>query len=51
MSLRSRQRILNTVKSLVFPVATLGMSNQAFAQICRPVSERTGEVGCWIIDR
>ncbi len=24
-------------------------SQQAFAQICRPVAERTGEVGCWII--
>ena len=30
-------------------VATLGVSNQAFAQICRPISERTGEIGCWIV--
>ena len=22
---------------------------EASAQICRPVAERTGEVGCWII--
>jgi hypothetical protein len=22
---------------------------EAYAQICRPVAERTGEVGCWII--
>ena len=42
-------RSLNTVNSLVFLVATLGMSNQVFAQICKPVSERTGEVGCWIM--
>jgi hypothetical protein len=21
----------------------------AFAQVCKPVAERTGEVGCWII--
>ena len=27
---------------------TLATSQQAFAQICRPVSERTGELGCWI---
>ena len=49
MSPRSRKCILATVSGLVFMVATLGMSNQVFAQICRPISERTGEVGCWII--
>ena len=27
---------------------TLCASSDAYAQICRPVSERTGEVGCWI---
>ena len=27
---------------------TLGASSDAYAQICRPVSERTAEVGCWI---
>ena len=26
-------------------------AKQAFAQICRPISQRTGEIGCWIIDR
>lgn len=25
------------------------MSNQVFAQICRPIAQRTAEVGCWII--
>jgi quercetin dioxygenase-like cupin family protein len=49
MSPRSRQRIFNAVKGLVFLVVTLGMSNQVFAQICRPIGERTGELGCWII--
>jgi quercetin dioxygenase-like cupin family protein len=41
--------MLNPVTVLVFLVATLGISNQVFAQICRPISERTGEVGCWIV--
>jgi quercetin dioxygenase-like cupin family protein len=27
---------------------TLAASPEAFAQICRPVSERTAELGCWI---
>jgi len=27
---------------------TLAVSQTAFAQICRPVSERTAELGCWI---
>ncbi len=33
----------------VWLVANLGMCETAFAQICRPVSQRTGEVGCWIM--
>ena len=49
MSSQSRKCRLNTVNGLVFLVATLGMSNQASAQICRPISERTGELGCWIM--
>jgi quercetin dioxygenase-like cupin family protein len=49
MSPRSRKRIRNAVEGLVFLVATLGTSNQVFAQICRPIIERTGEMGCWII--
>ena len=49
MSPRSRKRIRHAVKGFVFLVATLGVSNQVFAQICRPIAERTGELGCWII--
>jgi len=49
VSPRSRKSILNTVPGLVFMLATLGMSSQVFAQICRPISERTAEVGCWIM--
>lgn len=30
-------------------ILTLTVCAEASAQICRPVSERTGEVGCWII--
>ena len=29
-------------------VVTLSVGSEALAQICRPVSERTSEVGCWI---
>jgi quercetin dioxygenase-like cupin family protein len=29
-------------------VGALAASQEAYAQICRPVSERTGELGCWI---
>jgi quercetin dioxygenase-like cupin family protein len=29
-------------------VVTLAAGHEAFAQICRPVTERTGELGCWI---
>jgi quercetin dioxygenase-like cupin family protein len=40
---------LKNLTCLVFLAASLGVSDQAFAQICRPISERTGEVGCWIV--
>src|SRR5215467_1366013 len=30
-------------------VLALVLSNPAFAQICKPVSQRTGELGCWIV--
>ncbi len=29
-------------------VVALAAGHEAFAQICKPVSQRTGEVGCWI---
>ena len=49
MSSPSRTCMLNAVQGVVVMVATLGLSSQAFAQICRPISERTRELGCWII--
>lgn len=33
---------------LLCVVAALFASPEALAQICKPVSQRTGEVGCWI---
>jgi quercetin dioxygenase-like cupin family protein len=42
------RRLHRLSSSVAFVLATLGAANDAFAQICRPVSERTGEVGCWI---
>ena len=33
---------------LLCAIAALSASPEAFAQICKPVSQRTGEVGCWI---
>jgi len=30
-------------------VAALAASHEALAQICRPVSQRTDEAGCWIV--
>src|SRR6516164_11320758 len=30
-------------------VLALVLSNPVFAQICKPVSQRTGELGCWIV--
>jgi quercetin dioxygenase-like cupin family protein len=30
-------------------VVTLALSGEALAQICRPVSERNADLGCWII--
>jgi hypothetical protein len=29
-------------------VSAFAVNPEAFAQICRPVSQRTGELGCWI---
>ena len=35
--------------AFVGALAIFSASGQAVAQICKPVSQRTGEVGCWII--
>lgn len=42
---RNRYGFVTSVASLM---AALSMSESAFGQICRPVSQRTGELGCWI---
>ena len=34
---------------LAFLVVALAASHGALAQMCKPVSERTNELGCWII--
>jgi quercetin dioxygenase-like cupin family protein len=34
---------------IVCSVAVLSLCKEASAQICKPVSQRTSEVGCWII--
>ena len=38
-----------TVVALATAVAALSFCSEAFAQVCRPVSQRTGDVGCWIM--
>ena len=35
--------------AIAFAGALLTMSQEASAQICRPVAERTAELGCWIV--
>jgi quercetin dioxygenase-like cupin family protein len=34
--------------ALACAVMTLSVSSKAFSQICKPVSQRTGEIGCWV---
>src|SRR4051812_12646310 len=33
----------------VCSAAMFSLDNQASAQICKPISQRTSDVGCWII--
>lgn len=42
-------RVRSVSIMLACGVLTLAFHRDALAQICRPVGERTGEVGCWII--
>jgi quercetin dioxygenase-like cupin family protein len=42
-------RIRSVSIMLACGVLTLASYREASAQVCRPVGERTGEVGCWII--
>jgi quercetin dioxygenase-like cupin family protein len=42
------QFMINLWISLVCLIGTLVASQEAHAQICKPVSARTGDLGCWI---
>ncbi len=44
----SWRRACGTLAAIACVAATFVVCDQALAQICRPVSERTGELGCWI---
>jgi len=44
----SLQRVISSLVAATWLVAALTLSHEAFAQICKPVSQRTGELGCWI---
>src|ERR1700694_3154655 len=46
--MKPSHRLSSSWVALACLAVTLAASQQAFAQICRPVSERTGELGCWI---
>ena len=43
------QRVRSLSIALACFAFTLSACEETLAQICRPVSERTGESGCWII--
>ena len=50
----SRRHVHSTLAAVVLTVGATATCDQAFAQTaqmgqCKPVSQRTGEVGCWII--
>jgi quercetin dioxygenase-like cupin family protein len=44
-----RRRVRLAVSAIACAVIPIAMCDHVFAQICRPVSERTAEVGCWIM--
>ena len=46
--MKPSHRLGNSWVALACLVVTAAASHEAFAQICRPVSERTAELGCWI---
>jgi quercetin dioxygenase-like cupin family protein len=46
--MKSSKHLCSLWITLTGLVVTLVASHEASAQICRPVSERTGELGCWI---
>ena len=46
--MKSSRRTNSLLVALTCLIVTLAASPEASAQICRPVGERTGELGCWI---
>jgi quercetin dioxygenase-like cupin family protein len=42
------ERLRPLLSRLMFLVVTLAANHETLAQICRPVGQRTGELGCWI---
>jgi quercetin dioxygenase-like cupin family protein len=44
-----RRRVHVTLPAVVCLVAALATSSPALAQVCKPVSQRTAELGCWIM--
>ena len=42
------QQLCRRLFALALLVGTLATSREALAQMCTPVSQRTGELGCWI---
>jgi len=46
--MESSDRVVRSLITVIFLAAALAFCHQTFAQICKPVSQRTGELGCWI---
>jgi quercetin dioxygenase-like cupin family protein len=42
------RRVRGTLTAIACLVTAFAACDEALAQICRPVSQRTGELGCWI---
>jgi quercetin dioxygenase-like cupin family protein len=42
-------RHVRGLTTIAYLVTALVASNQAMAQVCKPVNQRTGELGCWIM--
>jgi quercetin dioxygenase-like cupin family protein len=45
----SRTYLSRSLTGFIFLITVVGVSNPVSAQICRPVLQRTAEVGCWIL--
>src|SRR5437868_6827707 len=51
----SRRFVRSTLTAVFLAVGAMATCDQAFAQkiaqmgVCKPASQRTGEVGCWIM--